>query len=135
MKRWIVLILVAAFIVLAAITTPLWLPFVSTNANTIKGLQSLVPLILWIVAGSVVLFGYLHGRTRSGETASAPTARINTGGGLSVGSNARADQGSKIVGRDDQSINLEADVVIASDRMLREFRRAPSSIDLKRVRG
>ena len=103
MKRWIILIAVALVVAALALTTPTWLSpfltFVGANANVIQGLQSLVQLVLWIVAGGLTLWGIVRRRTSQAPAAPTSTTRIETAGpgrlrllSLVSGFKARADK-------------------------------------------
>jgi len=115
MKRWLVPVIIVLLLVGLALSASAWLPwllsFAGANSELIQGLQALVQLALWVGAAVAALIGYLRGRSQP----ESPQTKIKTDGAVVTGD---VESGGKFVGRDDRSINIKADVVIAADRLL-----------------
>jgi formylglycine-generating enzyme required for sulfatase activity/membrane protein implicated in regulation of membrane protease activity len=117
MKRWLVPVIIVLLLVGLALSASAWLPwllgFAGANSDLIQGLQALVQLVLWVGAAVAALIGYLRGRSQ----VEPPQITIKTDGGAVIGGDVSTQSG-KVVVRDDRSININADVVIAADRLL-----------------
>ncbi len=126
MPRWIVTVLVIAFLVLLGLTAAVWVPllltFVNANTDTIQGLTDLVQLLLWIGAAIVFVLrvgGWLRTRQNApAEANHAYTADVQGPGASAQGNNPVAAGQGGLATQTFQGLALTGDqnlVVLAAD--------------------